>query len=104
MAILFQCDLFAEMDGFAGNRAINMNIWDWFGQWTGKTHRKQWPPQPQDVDDRMTLWNTHKMFSMYNDKQIIAPSWATHKQVIMNREMSAAMGDEWQEAVNLGFD
>lgn len=98
MAVLYQIDFFCRMDIFNGNRSIEVYEWDWWGQFTGKDYRKQWPPQPQDVDHYFEIHNADLMWSAYKSDQIIPPAWAKNKDQIIAREH----GEDYFEEYGLG--
>ena len=94
---LYQVDLFCEMEAFEGPHRtlhIHVNVWDWWGQWTGRTRKKPWPPQEQDVDWEFTIWNAHTMFSKYMTDQVQPPPWAKNQDQIIDFEW----GDKLEEA------
>ena len=93
MAVLYQIDLFCRMDAYNGNRSIDVHQWDWWGQFAGRDYRKQWPPQPQDVDFYFQIHNADLMWSAYKSDQIIPPAWAKNRDQIISREH----GEDWME-------
>ena len=89
MGVLYQIDLFIGMDmdmDANGGVDLNMAVWDWWGQWTGRNQRKIWPPQDSDIDWECTLVDADQMFGKYLTNQIIPPVWAKNrKQVIVSQ-------------------
>ena len=97
---LLQVDLFVRVNTVArwpanrsGNsfpKVMDLTIFDYWGQFTGKDFRKTWPPQPEDADARrrvfMPLWYANQ----YNTKEIITSTY-------MDKETrEAIMRDEGQ--------
>ncbi len=95
MAVLYQIDLFGRMDAFNGNRAIDVSWWDWWGQFSGNDKRKAWPPQPEDVDFEITIWNADLMWDKFRSDQIIPPAWAANKDQIIMKEHGADWIEEY---------
>lgn len=104
IGVLQQIDFFALVDGYNFTydgvpRSIDVGVWDWWGQWTGKWHRKQWPPQEKDRDWAFKIHNTHTLKNEYISGQIIPPPWAKNKDQIIRTEY----GQDWEEEYNLGY-
>ena len=65
------------MDRYPHHLAIARHIHDFWGQWTGRTHRKYMPPDDDyaDWNDVVVLKNAYKFYNAYNTDEVIAPSY-----------------------------
>ena len=97
--VLYQIDLFIKMEAFAGDRAIDLYVWDWWGQWTGRDHPKKWPPQEQDVDHQWTIWGADRVWNEFETEQVVPPTWARDKMTIWKQQW----GDDWEDRLELGY-
>ncbi len=74
--LFIDCELYEEGCGNPLHRfCVAQRIHDWWGQWTGKTWRKPWPPHPWDYDRMMWFHNCDQFFSAYKDSAIHAAVW-----------------------------
>lgn len=72
-AMLRQIDWFVECEKIDQARGVRMYWHDWWGQWTGRTYRKYWPPEKHQADFVSTVWGTDAMFGTYYTDEIFAP-------------------------------
>ena len=105
LPVLYQVDLFilaeaTERDMYGMPSSIDASVFDWWGQWTGNTKRKMWPPQMEDVDWEFTLHNTNSLRGKYDDKQVIPPPWAKNKNQIVRKQW----GDRDMTDLGIGFE
>lgn len=89
-------------DGFPA--LLQLYIFDYWGQDTGKDWRKRWPPAMEDVDDIRLLTVPHSLRGAWNTHQIIASSyWGAEVRNRVNLE--EANGEEdWMKAMNQAMD
>ena len=97
--IVEQIDLFIDCDiepAGCGNPehtfCAAQRVHDWWGQWTGNTRRKPWPPNNWDYDYFKWFHNCGAFFGSYVTEEIFAPIWA--KDADKNRIRSRQWGDE----------
>ena len=95
---LLQVDLFVRVSTVsrwpanrAGNafpKLMDLTIFDYWGQFTGKDYRKTWPPQPEDADARRQVYLPHWYASQYNTKEIITSTYMDKdvREAIMREE------------------
>ena len=95
--VLYQIDLFIMMDSNYDNSIIDMYIFDWWGQWTGRNNKKAWPPQMEDVDAHATMYNTDSLFNRYRTNQVVPPPWAKNRKQIVLSEWGEQVGGEEKE-------
>ncbi len=55
-------------------------VHDWWGQWSGGTWRKPWPPNPWDYDEFKWFHNTAAFFGSYVTEEIHSPVWWKDEQ------------------------
>jgi len=84
--VLLQCDLFIECDVDRMARRLDLYIHDWWGQWTGKTYRKPWPPDSDSYDDMRTLYNPRSVFGQYRTDEVIAAQWDKRREETLRSE------------------
>ncbi|MGE4582722.1 MAG: zonular occludens toxin domain-containing protein [Synechococcus sp.] len=81
--VLTQVDLFVLCEKVAGGRAIKLYIFDHWGQWTGKTWKKNFPQPKSEADQIITLHNTDKMWGAYNTEEVVASFQSEHREQII---------------------
>jgi hypothetical protein len=70
------CEMIFEGCGHPDHRyCIMQRIHDWWGQWTGKTWRKPWPPNAWEWDWFKWFHNCNKFFDGFDTEQIFAAAW-----------------------------
>jgi len=77
--LLLQIDLFLSCEKMYkenGSWHIVIDVHDFWGQWTGKSWRKWWPPRHEERDAEITIHYVDKCFSLYDTEQYIVPTWA----------------------------
>lgn len=82
--ILLQVDLFIRCRSMMGGKAVRLQIYDWWGQFTGDDNRKPWPPQPDSHDWELILYNTNSMWGTYDTYEIVAPVNAENRDDIIS--------------------
>ncbi len=94
-----QVDLFIDCDievFGCGNPAHTFcaaqRVHDWWGQWTGKTWRKPWPPNPWEYDYFRWFHNCGMFFDSYVTEEIHSPIWLKDAQ--KNRIRLRQWGEE----------
>jgi len=65
---------------------------DWWGQWTGNTRRKPWPPNSWDYDYFKWFHNCGTFFGSFVTEEIFSPIWL--KDADKNRIRNRQWGDE----------
>ncbi|MGI0011829.1 MAG: hypothetical protein ACREBU_00085 [Nitrososphaera sp.] len=83
--LLLQVDLFVRCESHMDGRAIEMFVYDWWGQWTGKDFRKPWPPETGGHDWIIRYGNTDRMWGQYDTDQVIVPTWLKNRNEILSR-------------------
>ncbi len=95
--LLYQVDLFVETEKLREGRAIRMYIHDWWGQFSGRNYRHEWPPRRWECDKVRTVYNTDGVWDDYDTEQLIAPAVAGEELVAAIRE-NAWVGKEIRTA------
>ena len=78
--VLIQTNLFIRVRTLARHRSgfparIRCQIFDYWGTFTGKDHRKRWPPQPEDVDAVRDFYLAPWLAGSYDTKEIITSQY-----------------------------
>ena len=103
--VLIQTNLFIRVRTVARYRSgapaqIRCQIYDYWGTFTGKDYRKQWPPQPEDVDAVRDFYLAPWLAGTYDTKEIITSQyWSQQvRERIIRSEHERHGGDrEWLE-------
>ena len=90
--LLYQLDLFAKCTnlykvygkcddiktGCGRTNAMHLDVdfWDFFGQYTGKDYRKWFPPRREERDFQKTVHGVDQVFKNYDPDQFIMPTWS----------------------------
>ncbi len=97
--IVEQIDLFIDCDienAGCGNPEHSFcaaqRVHDWWGQWTGNTRKKPWPPNNWDYDYFKWFHNCGVFFGSYVTEEIFSPIWL--KEPDKNRIRGRQWGDE----------
>lgn len=56
--------------------AVQMKMYDWWGQWTGLDYRKEWPPPEDEWDWLRTIYNTQGVWKCFDTDEEFAPLWS----------------------------
>ena len=80
LRILQQVDLFNRTHSILGGRAVDLDIYDWWGQFTGNDSRKPWPPRPDEHDWDLTIHNTDAVWGHYETDEQIASLYSESRQ------------------------
>jgi hypothetical protein len=89
--LLVNIDLYCTVNmwprhGWNAGKYIDIMIWDWHGQFTGRFTKPRIPPDGPPTW-RRRLHNANKIFGQYNTKEVIGPLWATdHQRESMARQ------------------
>ena len=81
-------------------KKLLLSIIDYWGIFTGKDHRKIWPPQPQDVDAVRPLYLQEWLAGTYDTDYIISNSYMGKDQrdrLIVEEGERAGLDREWLE-------
>ncbi len=70
--LLMQVDLFIRCEKFWGGRGVRLWYHDFWGQWTGKDHRKKWPPDKREWDWYNDLTGTDAVWGTYDTGELVA--------------------------------
>ena len=90
--LFIDCELVFKGCGHPDHRfCIMQRIHDWWGQWTGKTWRKPWPPNPWDWDYFKWFHNCDQFFGAFDTEQVFAAPWLPGS--VQERILSAKWGD-----------
>lgn len=77
-------------------------VHDWWGQWTGNTKRKPWPPNVWEYDYFKWFHNCGMFFGSYETEEIHSPIWAD--EMTKQRIRKAQWGDEEpEEGVDVSY-
>jgi hypothetical protein len=87
--LLLQVDLFIRCQSHYGGRMIEMQVYDYWGQWSGNDYRKPWPPPPGEYDWVRTYGNCQLVWPLYNTKE-------RQFSVRDKRRERRLMGEGWQ--------
>ncbi len=97
--IVEQIDLFIDCDietQGCGNPEHSFcaaqRVHDWWGQWTGNTRKKPWPPNSWDYDYFKWFHNCGIFFGSFVTEEIFSPIWL--KEPDKNRIRGRQWGDE----------
>ena len=102
--LLLQVDLFVTVDIAARNQwgiptALTFYIHDYWGQWTGRNYRKQWPPPDDQADSVRTFTGVSQLIGHYSTKQIIAPTFSPFRDRLVDDEDDLlGVETDWNEA------
>ena len=110
--VLNQVDFFVEVQHSFGAKLLTFHIYDWWGQFTGRRHRKRWPPQQEDVDVVRYFWHDGAVFDMFDTEQVVASSYLNEgvKADIIEQEWGGRGVEDWaaqlrmEEAQTLRFE
>ena len=103
--VLLQVDLFIRCQERAAGRAVELYIYDWWGQWTGNDSRRPWPPEHDTWDWNVTFLNTHTVWPLYDTEELVAPLWSSSREDVIAQEgweiqaLKEDEGGETEEAV-----
>ena len=103
--VLLQVDLFIRCQERAAGRAVELYIYDWWGQWTGNDSRRPWPPEHDTWDWNVTFLNTHRVWPLYDTEELVAPLWSSSREDMIAQEgweiqaLKEDEGGENEEAV-----
>jgi hypothetical protein len=79
---------------------LEIEIWDWWGQLTGKDWRKTWPPTREDIDGRRRIIIPERLMGTYSTKQIIASVYwdkSVRERVNIDEELALGGHAEWMQ-------
>ena len=77
-AVLRQCDLFVRCRALIEGRHVDLEIYDWWGNYTGNQRAKPWPPEPDTHDWEKTLLFTSQVFGSYDTDEMVANRWSEY--------------------------
>src|SRR3990170_5364940 len=90
--LFIRCEALARLpDGRP--RAIRLEVWDYWGQWTGDQRRRYWPPTAEPPDWELVFGNVHHVCKMYNTGEVIAPSFSAARDGIIQQQWNIQEGD-----------
>lgn len=97
---LMQTDLFVEVRTRQRMHTIELLCHDYWGQWTGNNHSKQWPPRSWEADWAVQIHvdNPAWYFSQYETDEVIAAQTldAAQREALIDKEYELR---RWQEQV-----
>jgi len=73
-------------------------VHDWWGQWTGNTKRKPWPPNVWEYDTFKWFHNCKQFFGSYVTEEIHSPIW------LKDGEKNRIRLKQWGEETDLAAD
>ena len=88
MKILYQVDYFIKckyLDLRYPSGRVYVDIWDWWGQETGKDWRKPWPPRNDDVDVSRWYPGIKEAFKIYNSDERVPSRWAKNRDTLIQK-------------------
>lgn len=83
--ILLQVDLFVRCHIIRGGKAVRVEVYDYWGQFTGNDKSKSWPPEPGTQDYEKTFLATDRMFNHYDTEEIIGALWADNRGAVIDQ-------------------
>lgn len=92
--VLLQVDLFVRVHSMFKGRAVRLEVYDWWGQFTGDDSRKPWPPQPNEHDWELVLGGTDQMFGQYDTYEIVPAMYADNRDEYISRLFHEEDDDE----------
>ncbi len=84
--ILLQVDLFIRCRAFNGNKSIELQCYDWWGQWTGNDKRKPWPPESGMQDWTKYYHHVDRIWDKYDTGEVVAAMWSKQRDEVIARE------------------
>lgn len=103
--IVEQIDLFIDCDiepAGCGNPEHSFcaaqRVHDWWGQWTGNTRKKPWPPNNWDYDFFKWFHNCGAFFGSYVTEEIFSPIW------LKDGDKTRIRSKQWGEETELSVD
>ncbi len=99
--LFVRCEQFFFTDGKGGilhdeqgrpRQGIDLDVWDYWGQWTGDMRRKYWPPYLEPVDAQKRFGNTQYIWDLYQTEEVIAPMWSKAREQIISRQWEGYQG------------
>ncbi len=92
--ILLQVDLFIRCRAFNANKSIELQCYDWWGQWTGNDHRKPWPPESGMQDWTKYYHHVDRIWDKYDTSEVVAAMWSKSRDAVIAREGYEFIGEE----------
>lgn len=99
--LLRQTDIFIQCEAHSGDRAVDLFIHDYWGQWSGNDWRKPFPPTREECDWQRTLLNTHTLFNKFWSNEVVPPIWHPARQAIIAQQGWAISEDEPEDGEQL---
>ena len=75
------CDL--EIDGVRCQAHCDVRWHDYWGQWTGDTSWKPWPPDPENFDWAKTYHGIEAIWGTYDTFEAVPQAWAVNRDAIL---------------------
>lgn len=94
--LLLQVDYFLRCNMAFADNAVDLDVYDYWGQDTGKDYRKPWPPRPGEQDWERRIGNISQMYGAYNTGEQIGTIWSSSRERIIE--------DSWGQDVPVGVD
>jgi hypothetical protein len=76
--VLRQCDLFVRCRSVLEGLHVDLDIYDWWGNYTGDQRSKPWPPEPDTHDWEKTLVFTNQVWGMYDTDEWVSNRWSDY--------------------------
>jgi hypothetical protein len=99
--ILMQVDLFIRCEAIQGGRHVRLEIYDWWGQYTGNFDRKPWPPLVGTHDNEITIFNTNTVFGAYSTNEVVANVNSDSRDALIARQWDTRESTDDAETVDL---
>lgn len=82
-------------------KVMQLELYDYWGLWTGRDYRKRWPPQREDMDDVRIVQLPLSLAGTYDTREIIASTYydSTTRAQIIDEENYRQGEAEWDAAV-----
>lgn len=84
--LLRQINLFIECREWRDGKGVAAFITDYWGQWTGKTYRKPFPPTIGEHDWELAFYHTDSVFGDYNTEEYQVRAWAKNRDDLIGKQ------------------
>lgn len=108
--VLLQIDLFIKVRvikrqrGTGFPQVLAADVWDWWGQLTGKDWKKSWPPARADIDRSCNIHVPYRIMGTYSTKQIVSSVYlarAIRDRINLEEEVEMGGRAQWLDGHDL---
>jgi hypothetical protein len=91
--MLRQVNLFIRPFLMPWKQDLIIDVYDYWGHWTGDQRPKPWPIMPWDApDEQWMLFNANQGFKWYNTNEYIPSMWSASRDVLIEQQ--------WKKEIN----